>query len=359
MGFFNFRAPLGNFEIIQQSNTNTASGLVYAALTSTGHYVGTNWIAPKTGNITSIGLILATLSGSLPTTMVSLEGVTTSKSADNIQAATTGVNLSVASGFTWIPIPSTQVKEGSGYTCVIRSTGTVSSTNCGFFGYANPTPAVNAGGYLNNFPIKFQGSFTTPVGFPTIIPRYSDGTVPQGFIICNTGNVGYNASTFSSGTSLPMKGLLFQTPFECKMSAYAIGTVQINGNSHLEVRLYDTNNNLLSRREFNAQKNWTGSQGCFLVELASGIILKKNTNYRIVINPTGIAAVNNFYINATSTGELQNFYGFSGCMTEGSGTGSSLAWKNYNNSSDGFRGWIAMPILSDIAIAGRRRGTGA
>lgn len=359
MGFFNFKAPLGNWEILQQGSTNTSSGLVHAALLSTGHYVGANWIAPKTGDITSIGLILTALSGTLPTINISLEGVSTTKGADNVQAAVTGVNLAVSSGFTWIPIPSTQVKEGSGYSCVIRCTGTINSSNCGFFGYMNLTTAVNAGGYLNNFPIKFQGSLSTPVGFPVVVPRYSDGSIPQGFIISNSGNLGYNATTFNSGTALPMKGLLFQTPFECKMSAYVIDTVQINGNSHLEVRLYDSNNTILSRREFNAQKNFTGSQGGLLIELASGIILKKNTNYRIVLNPTGTAAINNFYVNMNSTGDLQNFYGFSGCMTEGSGTGSSIAWKNYNNSTDGFRAWIAMPILSDVAIAGRRRGTGA
>ena len=163
----------------------------------------------------------------------------------------------------------------------------------------------------------------------------------------------------SSGTSLNMKGLLFQTPLECKISSFVIGTAQVNANSATEIRLYDSNNNLLVRREFLANKNWSGLQGCLIVELASGIIIKKNTNYRLVLNPTGTAALYSYYNTMNSTDDLQNFYGFSGCMTEGSGTGSSLAWKNYNNSSDGFRAWIAMPILSEIAIAGRRRGTSA
>jgi hypothetical protein len=359
MGFINFRAPLGNFEIIRQSEGNNANTILSSAIASTGHYVGANWIAPKTGNITSIGVLLTALSGSLPTTNIVLEGVNTSKGADNIAAATTGLITSVTSGFVWIPFPSTQVKEGSGYSCVIRSTGTVSSTNCGFFGYSNNPSSVNANGYLNNFPIRFVGSLSTPIGYSMIVPRYSDGSIPQGFYIANTGNVPYGGATFSSGTSLPLKGLLFQTPFECKLSSFLIATAQVSSQSHTEVRLYDSANALLFRREFAANKNWTGNQGCLLVELASGIIVKKNTNYRLILNPSGTAALSNYFNTMNSTGDLQNFYGFSGCMTEGSGTGSSLAWKNYNNSTDGFRAWIAMPILSDIAIAGRRRGTGA
>lgn len=357
MGFINLNVPMGNIENLQMANTANLSGIVSYPLLSTGYYLSSNWIAPKTGNIDSIGIVLTALSGTLPTTNLSIEGINTSKGADDIQAATTGISLAVSSGFTWFPIPSYQVKEGSGYSCVIRCTGTVGSTNCGFFGMAYLPN--NTCGLISNFPVRFLGSLSLPVGYPLIVPRYDDGQIPKGFIITNTGSVGFLGTPWNSGTALNYKGLLFQSPIECKIQSFWIATSQISANSHLEVKLYDTNNNLLINRYYAANKNYNPNAGSLLVELASGLIIKKNTNYRLVISPSGTANVLANYMTMNSTAELQNFYGFSGCMTEGSGTNTNIAWKNYNNSTDGYRAYVAMPFLSQIAFGGRRRGTGA
>jgi len=357
MGFINFRAPLGNYENIQQNSTNTISGVVSIPLLSTGYYLASNWIAPKSGNITQIGVLMTAVSGTLPTVNIAIEGINSSKGANNTAISITGIDtkLSVSSGLYFFDIPSCAVTEGVGYCCTIRCTGAVSSSGCGFFGLLNQVSNGSVG-YLNNFPVKFLGSISIPNGLPLIIPKYSDGIIPEGFFIANTGYLGYAGPLFSSGTALNMKGLLFQVPFECKIKSFAIATAQNSANSHTEVRIYGPNNNLICNRQFNAQNNFGGNEGCLLVEMPSGVIFKTNTNYRVIINPTGTSTLYSNFTSFNSNSDLLQFYGFSGCMTEGSGTGSNIAWKNYNNSTDGYRGWLAMPIVSEIPVAGRRRG---
>lgn len=359
MGYKQFNSVLGKYESIPALSTSNMSGyIVQFVVANSGHHVGSNWIAPRDGTINDIGVICTFVSGSTPPTYkLCIEALNTSKDANGtILAQTNGFIPSTASGFHWIPLSTPfAVGEGSGYACTVRlNSGTIDGANCAFFGYIY-APSSRDCGYISPFPIRNNGSFSTPNGFPTLTPRYSDNTLPKGFFPLSSGTVGYLGTTFNSGTTLPMKGLAFSTPFACKIDGFIVTTSQASANSHLEIRLYDYNNTLIFNRGYLGNRNYNAGQGAMLVEMASGIEIYPNRTYRVVINPTGTANVTQAFTEFTNANDLLNYYGpnMSGCMTEGSG--SPPSWQNYNGEALGYRAYSIIPLISAIPVAGRRR----
>lgn len=358
MGFKAFYGPLNKYEnIAGSSNSNMSGYLAQFPVANSGHHVGVNWIAPKTGTIAEIGFICTTVSGSTPPTYkLCVEAIGLTKDATGvILSQTNGFIPSTASGFHWIPLATTMnVVEGSGYGCTIRlNSGTIDGANCAFFGYSHISERDC--GYISPFPIRNNGSFSTPAGFPVITPKYSDGTIPKGFFQVSSGTAGFLGTTFNSGTTLPMKGLAFSVPFPCKLDSFLVPVAQVSSNSHLEIRLYDYTNTLILNRPYPANMSYSANQGTLLVELASGIEISPNRTYRIVVNPTGTANVNQYYAEFSNGQNLLNYMGpnISGCMTEGSG--SPPAWQNYNSAGLGYRTYGIVPFISAIPVAGRRR----
>lgn len=308
-------------------------------------------IAPKTGTIDSIGTLITAKTGTAPTYRFGVEGVSSgARTPDGTYLASGNAYVDAANpatGWAWRTLGSSiSVTAGNKLAATVRyQTGTVDGSNFA-------TLAIRASSVFSN---AFQpyglalssGTWSVSAAGPIVTAlRYDDGTVIGMDPVSSLANL----NTWNSGTSPLYRGCKFTPSVACRAVGLWLG-FRIPDTFDFNIKVFEgASGTPIATLAINADEHWAATTpvapGFFPL---SPLSLAAGTAYRFVVEPT---TANN------PTTAVEATLNDDGCLTAYAGDLCSTAgtstpvWTDYDNGTDGYKMFPAIPVIDDVTTGG-------
>ena len=276
-----------NGSVIQASQT-LVSGGIYGQ--------GVGWFETKGGVIDSVGfnLISATQSAPLVLSINNIDGITgfpNNAKTENRVIGSTVTLMSPLQGWNTAYGFNASVSSNVGYAFMIK----ISSDQVGFMTMASYSPTVTRGFYGNSC---YQIRITTPATFtkniqvnPVLYMQYNDSSVVKLNGSYPFDHWQTDVSSTVSATSGQATALRFKLKFNARLSGIS-GTFNQAGASSMTFVLWDDNGAIISSTSIIQNRHSADDGARPTFNSMNGVILQKNTWYRIGGQPQiGNAAV--------------------------------------------------------------------
>lgn len=331
-------------------NSLSSTSFTTQVLDASNDGAATLFLAPKTGTITKIGVLITAKSGTAPTYRFGVEGVGATRQPDGTYKASGSAYVDAAdpsTGWAWRTLgASVSVTVGDPISATVRyQTGTIDGSN-------NITVAIAVTAITSTsasgtpFPNALTaGTWAGNRRLPVIALQYDDGTVT---LSCYPASALGNNS-WSTGSSPIYRGSKWTPAVTCQ----CVGVmVAMRTAQPFYAHMYSGSGSSPTVSCLASADDLVDSSGvypCFLPFAPT--TLSAGTVYRFVVAP-GSASPNITFVDATFP-DADSLFSANGELSGTTGVaGSPPTWTDYDNGTNGYKSYPVIPVIDDVTASG-------
>lgn len=271
-----------------------------------GESVAHVFTAPKTGQITKVGLRIHTVTQCTNGLLAGLWNVSTATGFPTTPIQRGTISTPVTTGYKWVALPqAVSVTKGDLLAIVVENASFATGDSVALTHFVNNT-THNSGGQT----LLYTTAWATNANSSLWGIQYSDGIVFKKSIYPMST---FTRTAFNSGTNPNRRGLRFKLPFPAQMEGAEILLYPSAGDCQVLLIGPDGVTVLASISTINPLVRMYSSSSClYRVMFPSSVRLEKDTWYRLMVVPSSATSINLYEFTAADDGAVPAMNGIAG-----------------------------------------------